>query len=198
MDSTVAIEYMEQIHVIAAHKIDNKNFTTLDELAIIFGDKQTPVRSFLENNGKAVDWDSVSGTIIVQDHYPQGLTKREFDYAARLVQAEAGGEDMKGMILIVNVLMNRVRSNCHDFRHINTIMEAIYQPNQFQPMRDGSFKRAVANDKAREAVRRALNGEDYSQGATFFRRAKDKYGTWHMNSLRHLFTHGGHAFFVPH
>ena len=133
-----------------------------------------------------------------------GLTKIEWDYLLRIVQAEAGGEDMIGKILVVNVILNRMNSTSNDFRHVNTIKEVILQTNrngqgqvihQFSPVRDGSFARAVPSRATREAVLRALNGEDRSQGATFFRRTRDKKGSWHMNNLQFLFSHGGHAFF---
>lgn len=102
---------------------------------------------------------------------------------------------MKGRILVVNVILNRMRSS--RFPHVNTISEVVFAQNQFEPTRTGAFERVRPSAGTEEAVRRALAGEDHSQGATFFRSTRGLKGSWHEQSLIHLFTHGGHAFFVP-
>ena len=206
MYSTVNINFNQSTQRIQAENRNGSYITTINNIAIPFGDVQVPLRDILELGGKQVNWDEPTGTVIIGEPLPMGITKSEFDYLARIVQAEAGGEDIIGKIMVANVIINRLNSSCNDFRNVNTIKEVILQTNrnsqgqvtyQFSPVRDGSFARAIPSQSTNEAVRRALNGEDHSQGATFFRRARDKHGTWHYNNLRHLFTHGGHAFFKP-
>ena len=46
----------------------------------------------------------------------------------------------------------------------------------------------------REAVERALLGEDYSKGALYFV-SKSSSSTWFRDSLTHLLTHGDHLFY---
>ena len=43
-----------------------------------------------------------------------------------------------------------------------------------------------------EAVTKALDGMDYSEGALYFKGTKDN-SNW--NSLEKLFNHGGHSFY---
>lgn len=54
------------------------------------------------------------------------------------------------------------------------------------------------SNTTREAVNRAIDGEDLSQGALYFI-AKDQAETdniaWFDETLTHLFDHGGHSFY---
>lgn len=112
----------------------------------------------------------------------------------RIVQAEAGGCDMKGRILVANVVINRVKSKSFPAN----ITSVVYQKSQFSPVIDGSINRCKVTDTTIEAVDRALAGEDYSQGALYFMNRKlSQSGNvrWFDGSLRYLFEHGGHEFF---
>ena len=120
------------------------------------------------------------------------FTAEELDILYRIVWAEARGEDDKGMILVVNVIINRVSSP----QFPNTIRDVVFQPNQFTPVTNGTFERAVICDRIKTAVHRALRGEDYSRGALFFRAVRGAKGSWHETALCRIFTHGGHHFYV--
>lgn len=52
---------------------------------------------------------------------------KERDLLARLMRAEAVGEGNLGMLMVGNVGINRVISNCLTFKDIRTISEMIYQ-----------------------------------------------------------------------
>lgn len=62
----------------------------------------------------------------------------EMELLAQVVEAEAGGETFLGKCLVVDVILNRVKSE--DFP--DTITEVIYQPNQFSCVSDGGLDRA--------------------------------------------------------
>lgn len=112
----------------------------------------------------------------------------------RIVQAEAGGCDMKGRILVANVVINRVLSKSFPA----SITGVVYQKSQFSPVIDGSIDRCKVTEATMEAVDRALAGEDYSQGALYFMNRKlSQNGNvrWFDGSLHYLFEHGGHEFF---
>lgn len=121
------------------------------------------------------------------------LTTEELDILYRIVWAEARGEDNRGLILVVNVIMNRVNSPAFP----NDIRSVIFAPNQFSPISNGEFDRATPDGRIRSAVHRALQGEDYSRGATFFRSVRGAEGSWHERALHRIFTHGGHHFYIP-
>lgn len=122
------------------------------------------------------------------------LTEQEKNDLLHLVAAEAGGCDMVGQILVANVVLNRVESSVFP----NTVEGVIFQKNQFSPTINGAIWSSKITDSVREAVERALNGEDFSEGATFFSaRARLDYNSmsWFDNNLHWLFKHDGHEFY---
>ena len=127
------------------------------------------------------------------------LDQQSYEVLCRIVQAEAGCEDMVGKILVANVVLNRVA----DERFPDTVEEVVFQYSgttaQFSPVSSGSYYRVSITEETREAVDRALAGEDYSEGALYF--AARKYAgsekmRWFDEHLTRLFAHGGHEFFL--
>ena len=55
----------------------------------------------------------------------------EIELLARLIKSEALGEGEEGMLLVGNVVVNRVAAVCDVFRNVVTITEAVYQKNAF-------------------------------------------------------------------
>lgn len=130
-----------------------------------------------------------------------GIVVSAEDYEAllRIVQAEAGNEDTKGKILVANVVLNRVV----DERFPNSVYDVVFQraggKAQFSPVASGSYYKVVVTEDTREAVNRALAGEDYSEGALFFaarRYAGSSQMRWFDECLTKLFSYGGHEFFT--
>jgi len=129
------------------------------------------------------------------------IANRSRNVLERIIHAEARGEDLRGQILVGNVIMNR--SNAAGFP--NGIRNVVFASGingqgavtyQFSPVGNGAYARAVdISATTRQAVDHVLNGADYSRGATFFRSVRGLEGSWHQQALTHLFTHGGHAFF---
>ena len=121
-------------------------------------------------------------------------TESDYNVLLRIVQAEAGGCDMKGKILVANVILNRVESN----EFPDTITDVVYEKRQFSPVSNGSINRCKVEQETVEAVDRALAGEDYSEGALFFMNRRASSGSnvrWFDTHLDYLFQHGGHEFF---
>jgi hypothetical protein len=123
---------------------------------------------------------------------PVPTISSDLDMLHRIVWAEARGEDERGQVLVVNVIMNRVK----DVGFPGTIRGVIFEPDQFTPVRDGSFERATPTQAIRNAVDKALNGVDHSRGALFFRTIKGNEGSWHETALTRLFDHGNHRFYT--
>lgn len=144
------------------------------------------VEALVTDNGTAAQYNEFMDSIT--------LTEQEKNYLLHLVAAEAGGCDMVGQILVANVVLNRVESSVFP----NTVEGVIFQKNQFSPTINGAIWSSTITDSVREAVDRALNGEDFSEGATFFSaRARLDYGSmsWFDNNLNWLFKHDGHEFY---
>ena len=116
---------------------------------------------------------------------------------------EARGEDEKGQVLVVNVILNRLNSPSFP----NTLRDVIFAPGAFTPTQFAEFGSATPNERTAAAVAKALDGTDYSLGATFFHsirgiRAAEREGrlVWHEQAVRdgrlvRLFDHGNHRFY---
>lgn len=127
------------------------------------------------------------------------LSAEDYNVLCRIVQAEAGCEDLRGKILVANVVLNRVK----DQRFPDSVSEVVFQYSgdtaQFSPVSDGSFYEVCVSNETIEAVNRALRGEDYSEGALYFaarRLAGTERMRWFDRCLTKLFVYGGHEFFL--
>lgn len=126
------------------------------------------------------------------------VTQSEYDNLLRIVEAEAGGEDKTGKMLVANVVLNRVENA----QFPDTINEVIFQSDngitQFSPISDGRFYSVKVSKETIEAVNQVLQGEDNSQGALYFvarKSANEEYMRWFDEKLEWLFAYGGHEFF---
>lgn len=130
---------------------------------------------------------------------PLLITEDDKEVLLRIVEAEATSEDVKGRMLVANVVLNRVVSE----RFPDSITEVVFQNNgstyQFSPIKDGRYWTVKVSEKTVEAVERVLAGEDESRGALYFAArsmAEEKAMRWFDTSLKYLFRHGVHEFFT--
>lgn len=130
---------------------------------------------------------------------PDIMSDEDYDTLLRIVEAEAGTEDIKGRVLVANVIMNRV--NHEGFP--DTITDVVYEYRngvpQFSPVYDGRIYRVSVSEETREAVKLAIEGTDYSEGALFFvyKEAAEKDNVeWFEKELKSLFKHGVHEFYT--
>ena len=87
-------------------------------------------------------------------------TTKELDLLARIMRAEAQTEGDLGMLMVGNVVVNRVIADCYIFKNIDSIEEAIYQPNQFVGTNSSLFN-ASPTTTERRLAERILRGEYY-------------------------------------
>ena len=127
------------------------------------------------------------------------LSEEDYDALLRLVEAEASGEDIKGKMLVANVVLNRVESSSFP----DTVKEVIYQRHngraQFSPVATGKIDRVAVSEETVEAVERALCGEDESCGALYFvapAYADAANHRWFQKNLTWLFSYNGHEFYT--
>lgn len=118
------------------------------------------------------------------------LSEESADMLMKIAMAEAGGEDLTGKALVMNVVVNRIR----DKEFPDTVEGVIFQPGQFSPISDGRYYDMVPDEDCHKALYMVVNGWDESQGATYFR-TNVSGETWHSEALQKLFTHGNHTFF---
>ncbi len=87
-------------------------------------------------------------------------TTKELDLLARIMRAEAQTEGDLGMLMVGNVVVNRVIANCYTFKNIDSITDAIYQANQFVGINSSLFQ-GSATTIEKNLAERILRGEYY-------------------------------------
>lgn len=127
------------------------------------------------------------------------MSDNDYNTLLAIVEAEAGGEDLKGRIMVANVILNRVKSDQFPDSVYEVVWEVVNGMAQFSPTEDGRISTVTVSDTTVEAVKAAIEGTDYSQGALFFV-AKDQANKenvkWFDSDLKLLFEHGVHTFYT--
>lgn len=122
------------------------------------------------------------------------LPEEEYRVLLKIVQAEAGGCDEMGKILVANVILNRME----DEMFPDTVSGVVYQKHQFSPVSNGSINTCKVTESTKRAVDQALKGEDHSGGALYFMNrgaSTSRNVKWFDAHLDFLFQHGPHEFF---
>lgn len=171
---------------------------TADELVQVVKGPKTAEELFYEN----LNWSSIPKALKVRfnESFRMTLSDEQRRVLETIVEAEAGDEDIFGKILVANVVLNRVLN-----KHFpNTVKEVVFQSSgrtyQFSPVRKGGrYYTVKVSEHTKEAVTRALDGEDYSQGALYFFARKytsEEKAHWFDTSLRKIVKYGCHEFYT--
>lgn len=127
------------------------------------------------------------------------MSDEDYQNLLQIVEAEAGTEDIKGRIMVANVIMNRVKYSEFPDNVTDVIWEYNNGVAQFSPVEDGRISEVTVSQETKDAVRQVLEGTDYSQGALFFIQksaaARDNI-SWFDKNLKKLFKHGVHEFYT--
>ena len=133
-----------------------------------------------------------------EKEYKYNISRSDRMILEQIVEAEAGGQDIKGRILVANVVLNRVRQNGYP----NTVKGVVYAHSdgcyQFSPVADGRIHTVIVSTGTKKAVKKALMGVDYSKGAQYFMcrsSSSAKNIKWFDTHLTKVFTYGAHEFF---
>ena len=133
--------------------------------------------------------------MVAEDNTGLKLNDNEYKVLLKIVEAEAGSEDLTGKMLVANVIMNRVNSQ----KFPDTVTEVVYQRHQgkaqFSPTADGRIDTVNVSQETITAVEKVLNGEDSSNGALYFRSVYSNSG-WFDSALTRVIEHGNHIFYV--
>lgn len=96
------------------------------------------------------------------------LTAEECDLLEQIAFAEAKGEGVRGMVLIMNVVLNRVEAG----RFGDSIEEVIFADGQFYT----AGMTPNVSEECHEAMSLVLEGADFSQGALYFNKGGYRSG----------------------
>lgn len=127
------------------------------------------------------------------------MSDEDYKNLLRIVEAEAGGEGLKGKILVANVIFNRVKSPEFPSNVTDVVWQQTGGNPQFSPTADGRIYTVTVSEETKEAVNRAIDGEDYSKGALYFVEetyAEESNMKWFKEKLKFLFRHGEHDFYT--
>lgn len=126
------------------------------------------------------------------------ISEQDKKVLTRIVEAEATDQDIRGKMLVANVVLNRVKEK----EFPNTVTDVVFDHRtgvyQFSPIQDGRYWSVDITKSSEEAVKRVLRGEDLSQGALYFmaRKYSDPDNVvWFDRRLKRLFAYGEHEFF---
>lgn len=128
------------------------------------------------------------GDVGAADSDNHGLADADYICLCKMVQAEAGGEDLEGKMMVASVIMNRVRS----YKWPMTVSAVVSQPGQFSPYANGRFATAVPSAETMRAVNRVLDGENNAVNVMYFKSVISAQ-VWSNKIL--AFQHGRHLFY---
>ncbi|MDE5697604.1 MAG: cell wall hydrolase [Lachnospiraceae bacterium] len=164
--------------------------------------RETATAAVVTENVELEQFESVERIIsyeTMKQRYCIDVSEQDLDTLMRIVEAEAGGEDRKGKLLVANVVINRVKSR----RFPNNVTDVVYQKaknvTQFSPVSNGFINQVKVSEETKEVVYSALKGEDVSDGALFFMARKlvaPENAEWFDSNLTFLFSYGGHDFYT--
>lgn len=102
-------------------------------------------------------------------------TEEDVKLLARLIHGEARGECYEGQVAVGAIVLNRVKSKGFP----NTLEGVIYQKRQFSCIDDGQFDLPIPeNSSVYDAAREALEGNDPTNGCTYFYNPKISTSRW--------------------
>ncbi len=127
-------------------------------------------------------------------------TENEFSTLARLMRAEAQGEGDLGMLMVGNVIVNRVLANCYTFKNLNNLNSIIYQtPGGFSGVKSNLFY-SSPTIKEKELAQRVINGEYYypaTNALWFYAPGKNENCTPTWYEQKNIGRYKSHCFYEP-
>ena len=100
----------------------------------------------------------------------------DVELMARMMRAEAEGEGQQGMLYVGNVIVNRAKSDCLDFRDVRTIRDVIFHIQGGNYSFEAVQKGNLFYQRAREVEKRLAR-----QTLDFWGKHPAKYALWYFN-----------------
>ena len=124
---------------------------------------------------------------------------KERELLARIMRAEAVGEGNLGMLMVGNVVVNRVLADCLTFKDVTTLYDVIYQANQFSGTKSPLFF-SNPTTKELQLTDRILKGEYYHPATNslwFYAPSGNTTcsSTWYNQKLAGRYK--SHCFYIP-
>ena len=95
---------------------------------------------------------------------------------ARMMRAEAEGEGQQGMLYVGNVIVNRAKADCLDFKAVRTIRQVIFQVQggnySFEAVQKGNLFYNRARSVEKKLAKKNLD---------YWAQHPGKYALWYFN-----------------
>lgn len=179
---------------------NGRYFYTGSEILEIGNELYVPILPMVKALNSYVSWSDSENAFIVRSGDTRRLKSADQVYASdavywlsRIINAEAGGESMKGKMAVGNVVLNRTRSS----QFPNTIYGVIFDKKygvQFAPTANGMIYKSPNADSV-IAAKMCLEGYSISNEALYFFNPRYTSGTWVKQNRDYLFTIGNHVFY---
>ncbi|WP_077212109.1 cell wall hydrolase [Bacillus dakarensis] len=95
---------------------------------------------------------------------------------ARMMRAEAEGEGRMGMLMVGNVIVNRAKANCLDFKDVRSISDVIFQVQggnySFEAVQKGNVFYQPARTVEKKLAQQVIN---------YWREHPSKHSLWYFN-----------------
>jgi N-acetylmuramoyl-L-alanine amidase len=103
-------------------------------------------------------------------------TASDIDLIARMMRAEAEGEGRTGMLMVGNVIVNRLKANCGDFEGLRSVRQVIFQ------VQGGNYSfEAVQKGNLFYNPSRSIEKKLAKQVLKYWRQHPSKYALWYFN-----------------
>lgn len=112
-------------------------------------------------------------TLLIMNGNPDNYSNNDEELLARLIYAEARGENFEGQVAVGAVVINRLKSP----EFPKTLQGVIYQPGAFTAIQDRQIKLSP-NQTAMEAAKEAIDGVDPTGGALFYYNPETAQDHW--------------------
>ncbi|TDA68566.1 MAG: LysM peptidoglycan-binding domain-containing protein [Clostridia bacterium] len=174
----------------AAEEPETYRVTTGDSLWSIAQRHGVSVQALRERNGLEANT-IYPGQILYLPKVAELVPAQDkaLEWLARIIAAEARGETLLGQVAVGAVVLNRVESD----RFPNTVYEVIFQPNQFESVRNGAVYRNPPTS-AYTAARIAMSGYDPTGGSLYFYNPRSVSRSNWIHSRSVIRTIGNHNF----
>ena len=106
------------------------------------------------------------------------MSDEDYQNLLQIVEAEAGTEDIKGRIMVANVIMNRVKYSEFPDNVTDVIWEYNNGVARFSPVEDGGFSEVTVSRKRRKLSKQVLEGWIILGSTVFIQKsaaAKEQY-----------------------
>ncbi|MBE6583881.1 MAG: cell wall hydrolase [Ruminococcaceae bacterium] len=179
---------------------NDRYFYTVGKVLNVGGELYVPIYPLVKALNCYVSYNASLGTFVVSSGDTSKLKSAsriyredEVYWLARIISAEARGEEFKGKMAVGNVILNRVRSK----QFPNTIYSVIFDRKygvQFSPVLNGSIY-ATPTAESIIAARVCLEGYSLSNEILYFVNPRVAPNSWISKNRTYAFTIGNHAFY---